>query len=169
MASARRDGSCAASVQGRALGWWRAGGAKRALREELTAVEGGRWGVSAGDIEHGSNSELLLRRARQVPTWPSRIGLCRGRAGRRTPHRLPPPRGLRKHGQERASEPRRLLVLLIVVLVNEDATQISFLGLASRCQSGSRSCSRRSQECCHGTDPWRANPSDPADIRQRRR
>jgi hypothetical protein len=37
-----------------------------ALREELTAVEGGRWGVSAGDIEHGSNSELLLRRARQV-------------------------------------------------------------------------------------------------------
>jgi uncharacterized integral membrane protein len=37
---------------------------------------------------------------------------------------------LRKHGQERASERRRLLVLLIVVLVNEDATQISFHGLA---------------------------------------
>ena len=27
MASAQRDGSCAASVQGGALGWWRAGGA----------------------------------------------------------------------------------------------------------------------------------------------
>jgi len=36
---------------------------------------------------------------------------------------------LRRHGQKRASEPRGLLVLLIVVLVNEDATQISVLGL----------------------------------------
>jgi uncharacterized integral membrane protein len=36
---------------------------------------------------------------------------------------------LRRYGQERASEPRGLLVLLIVVLVNEDATQISFLGV----------------------------------------
>ncbi len=59
-----------------------------------------------------------------------------------------------------------LLVLLIVVLVNEDATQISFLGLDFTMPIGvAKLFLGGRRRACHCTDRWRANPSDPADIR----
>ena len=59
-----------------------------------------------------------------------------------------------------------LLVLLIFVLVNEDATQISFLGLDFTMPKGVAAVLGGRRRVCHGTDRWRANPSDRADIRQ---